>query len=114
MSVINVNLEDSYKCKTIDRPLVVSVDIGDGQTGDVSVFLGTDLKDTPTLGVKADVVGKKTTIVATITGSLAETTWTSATISINEGGIITTFGPYKKQLPQNYDTVIYTLQIHLS
>jgi len=114
MSVLNVNLEDSYQCKTSDQPITIKVDIGDGQTGDFSVFLGTDLMDPPDLGVKDNVAGQKATVVITITGSLSETTWTSVTISIVEGDNTTSYGPYKKQLPQNYDTVVYTLQIHMS
>ena len=124
MSVINVNLEDNYKCKTDDQVITVSIGIGDGQGGSSTVFLGTDSIDSldnpnPSdnleqfeLGTKTTVGDQKATIVTVVKDTLAETNWTSVTITLKEGKAVTTFGPYKKLAAENLDTVIYSLQLH--
>ena len=114
MSIINVDLDGVYIPKTEDQDIRVAVQIGDGQTGAYVIFLGRELKGTNTeaiLGTKANVAGKTTIVVATIIDTLEETNWTSITIQISEGIFIQMFGPYTKQVPENFDTVIYTLKI---
>ena len=114
MSVINVDLDAEYAPKTEYQNIIVSVQIGDGQTGAYVIFLGKELKATneeANIGIKADVIGKTTIVVTAIIDTLKETNWTSVTIKITEGNFSQTFGPYKKQASENLDTIIYTLKI---
>ena len=117
MSVINVNLEDAYTCKTEDKNISIDVQIGDAQSGAYTIFLGQNLIATnaiANLGTKKDVQDKKVTAAAVVTDVLDETNWTSATFTVTEAGQQTVFGPYKKLVPEDHDTVIYTLQIHMA
>ena len=114
MAIINVDIDAAYTPKTEDQDIKVSVMVGDGQKGAYVIFLGKELKGTNTeaiLGTKADVVGKTTIVVTTIIDTLQETNWTSVTVTISEGNLIEKFGPYTRQVPQNFDMVIYTLKI---
>ena len=114
MSIINVDLDAEYVPKTEDQDIKVSVEIGDGQCGAYVIFLDKELKGTnaeANIGNKANVVGKRTIVATTIIDTLKETNWTSVTIKIREGNFSQTFGPYKKQAPENNDMVIYTLKI---
>lgn len=115
MAVKHIDLEDCYVPKTSTKPVVVDVQIGDGQDGAYAVFLGTDFvgANAPvTLGKKADLKGKRTTVSVTIVDQLEETNWTSVTVHVTEGESNSqTFGPYKTQAENHLDTVIYTLKL---
>ncbi len=113
MAIIESDYSDTYQCKTTDQPLVVKVTAGDGQIPNILVLLDDDIKDPPILGTKDDVAGKTAFIQVTVTGSVGETTWTSVTIDIVEGQNDTKYGPYKRQLADNYDTIVYKLQLQL-
>ena len=105
----------SYTPKTDDQTITVSVQIGDGRSGSCLIYLGTDLLSnttTATLGTKADLSGKKTSITVTISDVLLETNRTSITVLFKEGGITTTFGPYTKQILNEADTMIYRLKVN--
>ena len=113
MAIINVDLDEQYTPKTENVPIILSVDFGDGQPGVYVVFLDDELKatDTPAkLGIKSEVSGKITTVVANIDDVLEETNFTSLTIFISEVGTPAKFGPFKKLVAQ-HDQVIYTIQI---
>jgi len=115
MAVKHIDLDDCYTPASEDQDIVLSVEIGDGQEGSYSIFLGSKLvkSNAPArLGRKADLMGKNTIISATIVDELRETNWTSITVSIMEGGgppIV--FGPYKAQAEHHLDTVIYSLKL---
>lgn len=115
MAVKHVDLDDCYIPKTNDKDIVVDVEIGDGQEGSYSIFLGPEFIEAnapANLGKKADVIGKKTTVSVTIVDELVETNWTSMTVFIKEGhGKPAQFGPYKALAENHLDTVIYTLKL---
>ncbi len=114
MAVKHVDLDDCYIPKTNDKDIIVDVEIGDGQEGSYAIFLGADFIEAnapATLGKKADVVDKRTTISVTIVDELEETNWTSITVFISEGTNRTKYGPYKVQAENHLDTVIYTLKL---
>ncbi|HUC82004.1 MAG TPA: hypothetical protein VMR70_13895 [Flavisolibacter sp.] len=115
MAVKHVDLDDCYVPKSSDKEIVVKVEIGDGQDGSYSVFLGTSfiVANAPArLGKKADIMGKSTIVSAIVVDVLQETNWTSMTVLVTEGsGKPTKFGPYKTQAETHLDTVIYTLKL---
>ena len=115
MAVKHVDLDDCYIPKTNDKEIVVDVEIGDGQAGSYSIFLGAEFIEANApakLGTKADIMGKKTTISVTIVDELQETNWTSMTVLLSEGaGKATKFGPYKIQAENHLDTILYTLKL---
>jgi hypothetical protein len=115
MAIIYVEVEDKYKPKTVDKDIEVAVTVGDAQTGAYMIFLEKKLKGankSAKMGKAADVIGKRTIVSATVVDKLDETNWTSLTITITEGTNSTKYGPYSKQVAQNYDTVSYIIQIH--
>lgn len=117
MAIKHIDLEDKYVPKTKSKDIIVDVQIGDAgdEVGSFSVFLGIEFinSDEPAnLGKKANVAGKKTTIVVVIPDVLKETNWTSMTVFISEGeGEPTKFGPYRSELEDHLDTAIYTLKL---
>lgn len=115
MSVKHVDLDDCYIPKADNQIITVDVEIGDGQSGSYSIFLGTKLMKAngpAKLGKKGDIMGKKTRVSVTIVDELQETNWTSMTVLIAEGaGTPTKFGPYKVRAENHLDTVIYTLKL---
>lgn len=114
MAVKHVDLADCYTPVTDNHDIIVKVDIGDGQGGSYSVFLGTKFINAnapANLGKKDAVEGKKTTVSVTIVDTLKETNWTSMTVFVFEGSLTTTFGPYKLQAESHLDTIIYTLKL---
>ena len=115
MAVKHIDLDDCYNVKTGDKEIVVKVDVGDGQKGSYLIFLGTKFisANAPgTLGKKADVVNKKTTISVTIVDTLKETNWTSMTVYVQEGsGQPKKYGPYSAEAEHHLDTIIYTLKL---
>ena len=71
MAIKHIDMEDKYIPRTNDKDIIVEVEIGDAgdEVGSYSVFLGTEFinSDEPAnLGKKANVEGKKTTIVVVI------------------------------------------------
>lgn len=114
MAVKHVDFDDTYSIQTIIKDIVVDVEIGDGQVGSYSVFLGRKLinSNAPArIGKKADVSGKKTIISVTVVDTLKETNWTSMTVLITEGATKTIYGPYKVMAENHLDIVIYTLKL---
>jgi hypothetical protein len=115
MSVVYENPpKEKYTARYADAPLVLDVVIGDGQTSSWSVFVD----NTPVGGSKPTTIGnggslfdKTTTVTATVRDTLHETNWTSITISITESGVTTEFGPYKREVPADKDTCVYTVLI---
>lgn len=117
MAIKHIDLEEKYIPKTKDKDIIVEIQIGDAgdEVGSYSVFLGTKFiaSDEPAnLGKKANVVGKKTTIVVVVPDVLKETNWTSMTVFVSEGkGDPTQFGPFKAEVEDHLDTAIYTLKL---
>ena len=114
MAVKHVDLDDTYIPRTTNEDIVVDVKIGDGQEGSYAIFLGAEFlaaNSPATLGKRADVLGKTTTISVTIVDELQETNWTSITVIVSEGMEITKFGPYAARAEHHLDTVIYTLKL---
>lgn len=114
MATTYVEIEDKYIPKTSDQPIFVSAEIGNGQTGAYVIFLDKKLKGnnaTANMGVKADVLGKKSIISATVVDTLDETNWTSLTIKIKEGANEQVYGPYTKEVATHLDTVCYIIKI---
>jgi len=114
MAVKHVDLADIYTPKTSTKNIIVDVQIGDGQSGAYTIFLGMKLlgaNEPANLGKKANVIGKKTTISVTIIDTLEETNWTSMTVFVSEGDAITVYGPYKVEAEEHLDTIIYTLKL---
>lgn len=114
MAVKHVDLDDCYIPHTDNKDIVVDVEIGDGQGGSYSIFLGTDFieaNNAANLGRKGDIIGKTTTVSVTIVDKLKETNWTSITVFLTEGSKKAQFGPYKVQAENHLDTVIYTLKL---
>jgi hypothetical protein len=114
MAVKHVDLADLYTPKTSNKNIILDVQIGDGQSGAYTVFLGMKLisaNEPANLGKKANVSGKKTTVSVTVIDTLQETNWTSMTVIVSEGEIITSYGPYKVEAEDHLDTIIYTLKL---
>ena len=114
MAVKHIDLADTYTPKTSDKDIIVIVEIGDGQNGAYAVFLGKKFisaNSPANIGKKADVTGKKTTVSVTVIDTLKETNWTSMTVFVSEGDVITTYGPYKAEAEDHLDTIIYTLKL---
>lgn len=115
MAVKHIDLDDCYIPKTNDKSIMVDVEIGDGQDGSYSTFLGTKLlkaNGPAKLGTKADIMGKNTIVSVTIVDELRETNWTSMTVLVTEGADQPTkFGPYKAQAETHLDTIIYSLKL---
>ena len=115
MAVVHVDLDAQYQVKSNDQPVTLNVTFGEGQVGAYSVFVGMDPKGSNTpveLGIKENLIGKRTLVVATIRDTLTETNLTSMTVELSEEGApSTTLGPFTKEVPKQKDTAIYTLTI---
>lgn len=115
MAVKHVDLDDCYTPETSDQEITVKVEIGEGQEGSYSIFLGTKLikaNGPARLGKKEDIMGKNTIVSVTIVDELRETNWTSITVLVSEeNGKTSQFGPYKAQAVTHLDTVIYSLKL---
>ena len=114
MAVINVDLDAQYIPHGQEEPIEVRVDIGNGQPGSYSIFVGQELKgvNNPTIiGNGRDIKGKRTLVTTTIRDVLQETNWTSIIIHVSEGSNSVKFGPYSKEVPIHSDTCIYALTI---
>jgi len=114
MAVKFIDLNDSYKIKTATEDIIVDVQIGDGQVGAYSIFLGQKFisANTPAnLDKKANVKGKSTIVSVTVADVLEETNWTSMTVFVKEDESKTTYGPYKALAENHLDTVIFSLKL---
>lgn len=114
MATTFVDLKDTYTIKTKTKDIIVDVIIGDGQSGNYSISLGKNLveiNEPANLGKQADVAGKKTTVSVKVNDTLTETNWTSMTVTVTEGASVTRFGPYKQEVFQHLDSVVYTLKL---
>ncbi len=114
MAVTFVDLKDTYVIKTKTKDIVVDVVIGDGQKGDYSISLGKNLVEInkpANIGAADKVTGKKTVVSVKVTDTLKETNKTSITVIVTEGANTTTYGPYKQEVAQHLDSVIYTLKL---
>jgi hypothetical protein len=113
MALFNVEKQEQYLPRTEDQDIICSVIIGNGQQGSYNICLDDKLKglDRPaTLGKKRDVQGRTTYVSAHVTDVLQETNWTSITVTMQEGGQQTVFGPYEFELPQQNDEVDYVIE----
>jgi len=115
MAVKHVDLDDCYIPETQDQDIIVSVEIGDGQSGAYTIFLGRKLVSAnmpANLGNKSHIGKKNTIITVTVVDTLKETNWTSMTVFVKEGtGDPTQFGPYKVQAENHLDIIIYSLKL---
>lgn len=114
MSTTYLEIEDKYTPSNDNNDIIVSVNIGDGQSGAYLVFLNQTLKGAnaeANIGKRNDVIDKRTIISATVTDVLEETNWTSVTVTITQGANKKVYGPYSKQVAQNLDTVCYIIKI---
>lgn len=114
MAIKHVDFDDSYQPKTTTKDIIANVEIGDGQVGSYSIFLGRKLissNDPANLGKKNTVSGKRTIFSVTIVDTLKQTNWTSMTVFIREGETETIYGPYKVMAENHLDTVVYTLRL---
>ena len=114
MAVKFVDLDDSYVPQTSTENIIVDVEIGDGQVGAYSIFLGKKhikSNSQANLGKKADVSGKKILISVTVIDTLKETNWTSMSVFVTEGDQTIQYGPYKVMAENHLDTIIYTLKL---
>lgn len=115
MAVKEIDFTDCYTPKTEDKQNSISVDIGDGQTGSYSIFLGTSLVTTNTtasLGTKKNMLGKAVTISVTVVDTLQETNWTSMTVRLKEEGQEEkVYGPYRHLAEAHLDTVVFVLKL---
>ena len=114
MAVINLELDVQYPPRTDDCEIIIEVLAGDGQLGAYSVYLETDLIDSnrPTsVGKKAQVLGKRSFVDATVRDTLEETNFTSILLTVSEGSYVTNFGPYSKECPVQFDTVNYSITL---
>ena len=114
MAVKHVDLDDCYIPKTNDSEIIVRVELGDGQSGSYSIFLGKTLisaNKKGRLGTKSNIDTKNTIVSAVVVDTLKETNWTSMTVFIDENGETSQFGPYRVQADKHLDTVIYSLKL---
>jgi hypothetical protein len=95
-------------------PVMVSVQVGDGQVGSYTVFVDGEPKsyNQPiSVGTGAGMRDQKTMVITTVRDTLRETNWTSITIIVEEGEDVTVIGPYKREVPKQGDSCIYTISI---
>ncbi len=114
MAVTFIDLKDTYNIKTKTKDIVVDVIIGDGQGGDFTISLGKQLIEInkpATMGKQDDVKGKKTIVSVKVDDTLKETNHTSITVIVTEGASTATYGPYKHEVAQHLDSVVYTLKL---
>ncbi|MEO7306117.1 MAG: hypothetical protein ABIR78_07355 [Ferruginibacter sp.] len=114
MAVTFIDLKDTYNIKTKIKDIIVDVSIGDGQSGDFTISLGKQLIEInkpATMGKQDDVKGKKTIVSVKVDETLTETNRTSMTVTVTEGARVTTYGPYKHEVAQHLDSVVYTLKL---
>ena len=119
MTVIFYDLDDvNFTTVTEDEDITAWAEIGDGQNGAYLIFLGMEFKGENKrtfLGKGAEVKGRKGLVSATITDTLQQTNRTSITVFVQEGNLpFRSFGPYKKEVPADKDTIVFTLGITFS
>jgi hypothetical protein len=116
MAISYVEIEDRYFVQPADTDdVIVSVIIGDGQTGGYLIFLDKKFKaanKSANLKTANRLVGKRCLVSATITDTLNETNWTSVTVQIQNGNNSKAYGPYSKEAAANLDTICYAISIH--
>lgn len=114
MAVKHVDLDDCYIPKTGNSDITVRVELGDGQSGSYSIFLGKRLvsaNKNGNIGNKTNIGTANTIISAVVVDTLKETNWTSMTVFLDENGETSQFGPFRVQADKHLDTVIYSLKL---
>lgn len=116
MAITYVEIEDRYFIQPTDTSdLVLSVVIGDGQTGGYLIFLDKQFKaSNKSANLKAanKLTNKRCLIAATVVDMLSETNWTSITVQIQNGNDFKVYGPYSKEAANHLDTISYSISIH--
>lgn len=115
MATIYHDAQDIYKLKSELNSLTISVESGEEEGAGYFIFNDAKLVGPNKPGQiykGADCVDNWITVVAVIKDKLTETNWTSLSISFKEEGERqVTFGPYKREVEQHLDTVVYTIKI---
>lgn len=116
MASFFVDIDETYTAADSSRVISLDISIGDGQDGGYLVFLNNKFIGANrecALGKGADIKGQKSLTSVTITDELQETNWTSCTLNIYEDStLIKSLGPYKKLVPDQQDTVIFSINIY--
>jgi len=116
MAITYVEIEDRYFVNPSDKnAIIVSVIIGNGQTGGYMIFLEKQFKSAnkpANLKTAAALAGKRCLISATIVDMLDETNWTSIIVKVQNGQDTKQYGPYSKEAAMHLDTVSYAISIH--
>jgi hypothetical protein len=114
MATINKNFEETLTLKSEANSILISVKTGDGQGGSYLIYNGNKR-----IGVnktakieKGSNCSENISIVVIIKDKLPDTNWTSATIIIKEENQPTiTYGPYQQEVLNDFDTIIYGIDI---
>ncbi len=116
MAITYVDIEDRYFVQPTDTDdVVVSVIIGDGQTGAYLIFLDKQFKaanKSTNLKTANKLAGKRCLVSSTVVDMLDQTNWTSITVQVQNGDDSKVYGPYSKEAPAHLDTICYSISIH--
>lgn len=117
MSTAYYDADDFYMLKSETNMIKIDVQIGTGLIGGFFVFNGTGL-----IGVNEDCVLRKNevfsgswiTVSAVIKDEPGNEDWASVIVTLQEDSQIPkTFGPYRRKMDGNIDTVCYTFKIEI-
>jgi hypothetical protein len=115
MAITYVDIEDRYFVQPSDTDdIIISVIIGDGQTGGYLIFLDNQFKaanKNANLKTAHKLLDKRCLIVATVVDMLNQTNWTSVTVQIQNGNNSKVYGPYSKEAAAHLDTISYSISI---
>lgn len=115
MASIFKDLEEVFTLESEKSPILISVIIGNGQGGSYLIYNGTKriaVNKSAKIVKGGDCLNKSLTIVVVIKDKLLDTNWTSATINMKEENKPTvTFGPYEYEVQNDFDTIIYNIEI---
>lgn len=109
--------KETFLLQSEESKITIKVKIGNGQGGGFFIFRESEriaVNKSATIEKGGDCIDQTISIVAVIKDKLLETNWTSILVTFKEDdNKSVSFGPYKKEVNNDYDTIIYIIKIQV-
>ena len=107
--------KETFLLQSDESKITIKVKIGNGQGGGFFIFREFEriaVNKSVTIEKGSDCIDQTFTIVAVIKDKLLETNRTSVLVTFKEDNNKSIlFGPYTKEVINDFDTIIYTIKI---
>lgn len=116
MAISYYKIEDNFNIDENNKDVKLEVLIGDGHDG--AFIISADDKIC-TVNKPAqfsnleDLKNKWINVVVSVLDTMNETNWTSVTLKFENNKISKSFGPFKKEVDNNHDTIIFIIRIKI-